>query len=402
MLKTITQSVWTKRALFFVIVCAPLYALWQILSVPEMNDDFLFAPATVGDIEKSIVATGQLEPKRYVEVGAQVSGQVENIRVEEGDVVKQGDLLVEIDATVFETQVQKTEADLENKKAQLAQLKAERELSIIRAKRNEELYAQDAVSADDVYSSKTELKVLDSKISASIAQIKADEASLAGDRATLGFAKIYAPIDGTVASIDVREGQTLNANQNAPTLLQISDLQTMTIRAEVSEADVSKIEKGMPVYFATLGDMNTHYYSEVRQVLPTPEVVNDVVLYQVLIDIENTTGKLMDSMTTQVFFVQDKRENTIVVPLAAVKGRGNMTFVLVQEGEQVVRRPVQTGVKNRTMVEITQGLVAGEQVVIGRRSETKATTTTRSQQMGPPDGMPPPGGDGPRGRRGGF
>ena len=386
-----------KIALLLIIIGAPAYALYSIYT-PAANDEAqLLAPVRRGDIETTIVATGQLEPKRYVEVGAQVSGQVDAIYVEEGDVVTEGQLLVDIDATVFRTQVQKTEANLENKRAQLEQLKAERELAILRAKRNERLHAQDAVSEDEVYASQTNVRVLDSKISASIAQIKADEASLEGDRATLGFAKIYAPIAGTVATIKVRQGQTLNANQNAPTLLQISDLNTMTVRAEVSEADVGKLYPGMPVYFTTLGDTRTRYHSTVRQVLPTPNVVNDVVLYQVLIDIQNDSGALMDAMTTQVFFVQEQKTDTLLVPLAAIKGPPRNPFVLVATEQGNEQRQVKVGIRNRTVAEILDGLSEGEQVVVGVRGA--AARGQRSQQNGPP-GMPPgmPGG----GRRGGF
>ena len=381
--------------LVILIIAAPAYALMTIFSEASEDEGVLLSPVRRGDIEVTIVATGQLEPKRYVEVGAQVSGQVEVIHVEEGDRVKKGDLLVEIDATVFRTQVQTTEANLENKRAQLEQLKAERELALLRAKRNQQLHEQDAVSADEVYSSETNVKVLDSRIRASVAQIKADEASRAGDKATLGFAKIYAPIDGTVATIAVRQGQTLNANQNAPTLLQISDLQTMTVRAEVSEADVGKILPAMPVYFTTLGDTQTRYHSAVRQVLPTPTEVNDVVLYQVLIDIENTTGKLMDAMTTQVFFVQQQQQDALLVPLAAVKGPPARPFVMVVSEDGQQRRQVEVGVKNRTVAEITAGLQAGEQVVIGVRSAN--ATRGQRQQAGQPPGMPSGGG-----RRGGF
>ena len=122
------------------------------------------------------------------------------------------------------------------------------------------------------------------------AQIKADTASLAGDKATLGYAKIFAPIEGTIVSISVREGQTLNANQNAPLLLKIADLSILTLRAKVSEADVNLLSKDMPVYFKTFGGGDRRWYSKVRQVLPTPSIINDVVLYQALIDIDNNDG----------------------------------------------------------------------------------------------------------------
>lgn len=354
------------------------------------EDAFLFAPVSRGTIEKNIVATGQLEPKRYVVVGAQVSGQVEKIHVEEGDVVESGAVLVDIDATVFETQVQNAEAALESMKAQLAQLEAERELAVLREKRNNNLFKQNAVSEDVAISSRIDVKVLDSRIKASRAQIKANEASLAGDKATLGFARIYAPISGTIASIAVRQGQTLNANQNAPELLQISDLTTMTLRAEVSEADVESIYRGMPVYFSTIGNTKKRYHSTVRQVLPTPTIINDVVLYQVLIDIANPEGVLMDSMTTQVFFVEEKAEDTLVVPLAAVKGPPGKAMVTAREHGELVQKPVKTGVRNRTEVQILDGLSEGDDIVVGFSAPGAGSGERR---FGGPMGMP----RGPRG-----
>ncbi|MEG3766299.1 efflux RND transporter periplasmic adaptor subunit [Alteromonas sp. 14N.309.X.WAT.G.H12] len=387
---------WLKGLSIIVVVGLVGYMAWGYFFSSSTNaPHFLFVPVSHGDIEKSIVATGQLEPKQYVVVGAQVSGQVEKIHVEEGDVVEGGALLVEIDATVFETQVQNAEAALEAKKAQLAQLRAERELAVLREKRNNELFEKNAVSEDVAISGRIDVKVLDAQITASIAQIKADEASLAGDKATLGFAKIYAPISGTVASISVREGQTLNANQNAPELLQISDLTTMTLRAEVSEADVDNIKKGMPVYFSTLGNTDKRYHSTVRQVLPTPTEVNDVVLYQVLIDIENPDGALMDSMTTQVFFVEEKRTDTKTVPLAAVKGPPHRAFVLLKQGDEVVRTPVKTGIRNRTDIEILSGIEVGDEVVAGQLSPAGQQGANESRRMPGMNGTRMP--RGPRG-----
>ena len=385
-----------KVLLIAIIVYVPAYAVYAWLYSPQTNTEYLFQGAKIRDIELNLVSTGQLEPKRYVEVGAQVSGQVDNIHVEEGDIVKEGDLLVEIDARVFETQVQNSQAALDSKKAQLAQLRAERELAEVRAQRNQNLFKQNAVSQDVVVSSDTNLKVIDTKITASIAQIKADEASLEGDITKLGFAKIFAPISGTVATLPVREGQTLNANQNAPVLLQISDLSVMTLRAEVSEADVQKIKRGMPVYFSTLGDNKTFYHSTVRQVLPTPTVLNDVVLYQVLIDVENPDRTLMDAMTTQVFFVQEQEKGALSVPLAAVKGRARNQFVMLKQGDEVVRTPVKVGIKNRTHIQIIEGLSEGDEVVVGLADGT-AMPAAGMRRV--PGGQPP---SGPPRRRDGF
>ncbi|WP_237742352.1 efflux RND transporter periplasmic adaptor subunit [Gayadomonas joobiniege] len=375
-----------KLLLILFVIAAPVAGWFYYQNDDQTGQqNFVFDVAAIGNIENSIVATGQLEPKKYVEVGAQVSGQVEKIYVEEGQEVKQGQLLAEIDATVFETKVQNAAAALENKRAQLAQLEAELELAELRAKRNQSLFAQNAVSEDTLMSSQTNVKVLKARIRASQATIKADEASLAGDQATLDFAKIYAPISGTVASIKVREGQTLNASQNAPTILQISDLSLMTLRAEVSEADVNKITRGMPVYFSTLGNLKRRWNSQVRQILPTPNVINDVVLYQVLVDVKNDDRALMDSMTTQVMFVVDKAENTLLVPLSAVRKTLRGAMVRVKRGDTVERQPVKIGVENRTQIQILSGLNEGDQVVIGQQGASgprRADNERFGQRMG--------------------
>ncbi|WAJ70283.1 efflux RND transporter periplasmic adaptor subunit [Catenovulum adriaticum] len=392
--KRVTRS-WVLVIIgLIIIVGLAMAAYWMMAGGNQPKPEAVFAEVEIGSIENSIVATGTLEPKHYVEVGAQVSGQVEHIHVEEGQNVKAGELLVEIDATVFETQLKKAEAALESKKAQLNQLRAELELAELRAKRNEQLYKQQAVSEDTLFSSKTNVKVLKSRIETSIAQIKADQAGVEGDRARLGYAKIYAPISGTIASIQVREGQTLNSNQNAPLLLKISDLSTMTLRAEVSEADVTKLFKGMSVYFSTLGDLKNYWHTQVRQVLPTPRVVNDVVLYQALMDIENNNRRLMDSMTTQVFFVVEKAEDVMVVPLSAIRNtpRGSMALVKTETG--IERVNVQTGVKNRTQVEILSGLNVGQQVIVGQK-RNPGQSAERGQRKGFQGNR---GG----GRRGGF
>ncbi len=323
-------------------------------------------------IENTINASGTLEPRRYVEVGAQVSGQIEKIHVEEGASVEEGQLLVEIDATVFETRVQNAEASLEGNRAQLKQLQAELELAELRARRNLNLFEKKAVSQDALLESQANQKILRARIGAMKAQIKADAASLAGDKATLGFSRIYAPISGTVVSISVRQGQTLNANQNAPLLLKIADLNVLTLRAQVSEADVTRLNKGMDVYFKTFGSGERRWYSKVRQVLPTPVILNNVVLYQALIDVENPDGMLMDAMTTQVFFVRDSAEDALVVPLGAVRKSKQGSQVLRKQGERFESVPVKIGVRNRAYAQVLEGLEQGDTVVVGDRSRSQS------------------------------
>ena len=123
---------------------------------------------------------------------------------------------------------------------------------------------------------------------------------------------------GTIAAVPVKEGQTLNASQTAPTIATIADLSTMTVKAQVSEADVSKLKIGMDAYFTLLGQPGKRYKGKLRQIQPTPDIQNNVVLYYALFDVPNPDGDLMISMSAQVFFVQSAANDVLVVPSSAV------------------------------------------------------------------------------------
>src|ERR1019366_3972252 len=151
------------------------------------------------------------------------------------------------------------------------------------------------------------------------AQIQQTESTLRGDEANLGYTKIYAPIAGTVVSQTAKQGQTLNANQQAPIVMRIADLATMTVYAQVSEADVPKLHVGMDVYFTTLAGDNRRFYGKLRQISPTPTVLNNVVLYDALFEVANPDQVLMTQMTAQVFFVAASAKNALLVPLSALR-----------------------------------------------------------------------------------
>jgi len=222
------------------------------------------ARAQPADIEDLVTALGTLEPYDYVDVGAQVSGQLEKLHVDLGDKVKKGQLLAEIDASVQESRVQAGLAELDALRAQLEQQRAELELAQLQFNRQERLRQADATSDDAWQTAKATLATTRAQIKVLQAQIDQTQSGLEGDQATLGYAKIYAPRDGTVVTLDAREGQTLNANQTAPILMRIADLATMTVSTEVSEADVDRLEIGMPVYFSTLGNSGVRYDSTLR------------------------------------------------------------------------------------------------------------------------------------------
>jgi macrolide-specific efflux system membrane fusion protein len=352
---------------------------WQATGQPEIRT----AEVTLGDIEKSVTALGTLQPKDYVDVGAQVSGQLDTVHVEIGDVVKKDQLLAEIDPTVIETRVRTDKANLDNLQAQFAQQQAELKLAQLQFKRNQALYKSKAISQDAMQTSETQVAIGEAKADALSAQIAAAQATYDGEIANLGYTKIYAPMAGTIVSQTALEGQTLNANQTAPTILRVADLQTMTVKAQVAEADVVKLTPGMPVYFTTLGLPERRWRATVRQILPTPETVNDVVLYNVLIDVDNGDGVLMTSMTAQVFFVLGEAKQVPLIPIAALgkkqPGRDDEYLVRVMTDNGPEARAVKAGLMDRKSVQIVDGLAVGDRVVL----ETPANSASGSDSNRP-------------------
>lgn len=341
---------------------------------------------TRADIESSVTALGTLQPRRYVDVGAQASGQIHTLHVEVGDMVRKGQLLVEIDPSTQQARLDAGRYSIDNLKAQLAEQRAQFQLARQQLKRQRELAAAGATRDEDVQTAAAQLKVTQARIDMFQAQIRQAQASLRSDEAELGYTRIYAPMDGTVVAVDAREGQTLNAQQQTPLILRIAKLSPMTVWAQVSEADIGKVTPGMTAYFTTLAGGKRRWTSTVRQVLPIPpkpleqasqgggrpasvsngSAGSQVVQYSVLLDVDNPDGALMAEMTTQVFFVAGKASQVLTVPLAALdEGDGlRLAHVLTRDGK-VEQRQVRTGLSDRLRVQVLDGLNEGERLVIG-------------------------------------
>lgn len=280
-----------------------------------------------GSLRVDVSALGTLQPLQFVDVGTQVTGQLRKLHVVIGQAVKKGDLIAEIDPTLFESRVGQTSASIGSLKAQLADRRAQRLLALQRAERNRTLMGSDAVSRQELEVSEAALQQADAAIGAVEAQIRQQSAALVFDNTNLRYTKIFAPMDGTVVSITARQGQTLVAAQQAPVILRIADLGTMTVQAQVSEADISRVAVGTPASFNTLGLPDRRWTGTVRQVLPTPETVNNVVLYNVLFDVANPDSVLLPQMSAQVTFLLAEVKDAIVIPARALlpksgKGKG--------------------------------------------------------------------------------
>jgi len=394
-----------------VLLAAGGYYAWSAWSGRDSTSmNLVTAVAQRGNLEDSVTATGTLQPKDFVDVGTQVSGQLKQIHVDVGAVVTAGQLLAEIDPSVYQSKVDGDRAQLLNQQAQLADRQAQLQLAELQLTRQQNLMREDATTKDALQVAEAGRHSAQAQVNSIRAQMQQTQSTLRGDEANLGYTKIYAPIAGTVVSLTAKKGQTLNANQQAPIVMRIADLATMTVQAQVSEADVPKLSIGMDVYFTTLGGDSRRYYGKLRQIPPTPTVVNNVVLYDALFDVKNPNQKLMTQMTAQVFFVASSARDAVLVPLAALrpvtvavagagdsppvakserkKGQGgqaagidqrslfaNATALVGVMGAdgKVADREVKVGVMNRVSAQIVSGLEPGERVVVGSRTATPAT-----------------------------
>lgn len=362
------------KKIWFVVFLSIAVIAGTYYHVSHQKDDELINTVTVtqGAIENIVTATGRLQPRNFVDVGAQVSGQLMDILVDVGDHVEEGQLLAEIDSTVFRANVEGTRAQLRNLEAQMQDRKAQLDLADIQLRRQKQLISNRMTSEESLQIAEATQRSATAQVQALAAQIDQTKSTLRAEEARLNYSQIFAPMSGTVVNIPARKGQTLNATQQAPTLLQIADLTVMTVEAQVSEADVNRLMPGMDAYFTTLGDQSRRWTGQLRRIEPTPKVENNVVLFNALFDVENHQMKLLPQMTAQVFFIIDSVDNVLRLPVSALtevsssQGTVARVTVMLPDGSQQ-QREVQTGLSNRVYVEIKNGLNLGDQVVMPQR-----------------------------------
>lgn len=377
----------TRRALLIVLSSLLVGALvaWPFLTPGREAYDTV--PVTRGNIESSVTALGTLQPRQFVDVGAQASGQIRKIHVDVGAEVTQGQPLVEIDPSTQTAKLDASRFAIENLKAQLQEQRALHDLAQQKYQRQQRLAQGGATREEDIQSARAEVRTTQARIDMFQAQIRQARASLRSDEAELGYTRIFAPMSGTVVAIDAREGQTLNAQQQTPLILRIANLSPMTVWAEVSEADIGHVKPGMQAYFTTLSGGNRRWASTVRQILPVPpKPLNEasqgggspassgksgsarVVLYTVLLDVDNTDQALMPEMTTQVFFVDNQARDVLLAPVVALQGSidsDRQTARVVAKNGDIETRQIRTGISDRLRVEILEGLNEGDHLLIG-------------------------------------
>jgi macrolide-specific efflux system membrane fusion protein len=362
-------------------------AIWLLFFNKPKRPELVTQPAAIGNVEKTVLASGTLEPFEQVNVGAQVSGQVTKLAVELGDEVKAGDLIADIDSQKQKNDLATAAAALNNQKAQRASAMASLAQAQSNFTRQQTLYQADAGSKADYESAVQQLKAAQASLDAAKSQIDQATISVNTANVNLGYTRILAPMNGTVIAIITKQGQTVNANQSAPTIVVLGQLNKMTVKAEISEADVIRIKSGMKVYFTTLGDPDKKYYATLRSVEPAPTDftgdttttnTSSAIYYYGLFDVDNPDGTLRPEMTAQVYIVLEGANNVLTIPSAALgrKGKDGSYTVRVVGKDKTKPEPVKVkiGINDGTNVQILSGLKAGQQVVIASASGSSTSS----------------------------
>jgi len=334
---------------------------------------YLTAIATRGDVESNVMATGTLQAHRQVDVGAQVSGQLRVLKVRLGDHVYKGQLLAEIDPVLSQNALLSAQASLASLEAQRRAVAASLWQANLTLQRQKQMLAREATSQQDLEAAKAQTDVLRANVASFTAQISQANAQVDSARANLAYTKITAPIDGDVVAIVTQEGQTVVASQQAPVILKLADLDHMTVKAQISEADVIRIRPGQPAYFTILGDADARHNGVLRAIEPAPQEFSNgeakaaaPVFYNALFETANPDHQLRIGMTAQVTVALQRADSALSIPLSAL-GRqmqdGRYPVRVLRRDGEATTRMVAIGINDRVNVQVLDGLNEGDEVI---------------------------------------
>lgn len=385
----------TKKHFFllFIVIVALAAGYFYYGNKNDKTITYLTETVQRGNLQKTVIATGTIRAYNRVEVGAQVSGKIEKIYVTLGQKVKTGDLIAQIDSSTQQNTLDTATAKLASYQAQLKAKKVAYSVAKSSYDRLAKLYAKKSVSLDEFESAKDTLATAKAAIEEIDASIKQAEIEVNDAKTNLGYTKIVAPIDATIISIPVSEGQTVNANQTTPTIVQVADLSKVLIKPEISEGDITKVTAGMEVKFSTLSDPDKIYRATIDSVDPAMTTLTDneytesvsdtnAVYYYANVVVENPDNNLRIGMTTQNTITIADVKNTLLIPTMTLKKQNNKVFVnVLTTANQVEQREVQIGLNDDMNTQILSGLTEGEKVVSSQVAAGETVGTVRGPRM---------------------
>lgn len=377
-----------KFLIYIIFIVMASYFLYQYFS-PADKIEYITDTVKRQNIQKVVNATGEVRAIELVTVGAQASGKIEKLYVKVGQQVKKGDMIAQIDSTTQQNDVDSTKAKLTSYEAQLKAAEISLKIAQKQFERMQSLNKQNAASVEDLENANDAFESAKAKVIELQSAIKETKISLSTAETNLGYTKITAPLDGTIVSVPVKEGQTVNAAMNTPTIVQIADLGQMEILIEISEGDVANIKPGVKVTYYTLADLNKTYETTLKSIDPGltlltngeyTEVVgaSEAIYYYGRLIVPNNDSKLRIGMTTQNVIYVESAEDVLTVPSIAIKGNKSEKYVEVLTPTGTQKRPVKIGISDGLNVAVLEGVQEGEKVVIAALSSSEISDKTSS------------------------
>ena len=364
----------------------------KFFKVKDEKVEFITKKAKKGSFSKKVDATGEIFATELIDVGAQVSGQIKKLYVKLGDQVKKGDMIASIDSSTQQNSIDNKEAQLAIYKAQLESAKVALNIAKTQFDRENALFSKNATSKQEFESAKNTFSSNSAKIKELEAQIKQTNIELSTAKINLGYTKITAPRDGTVVSVQVEEGQTVNANQTTPTIVNIADLSHVKMKMQIAEGDITKIKVGTPVEYSILSEPTKKFQTTVSSIDPGLTTLSDgsygssssskssyssssssssAVYYYAQSIVDNKDGILRIGMTTQNELLIANVEDAIIVPSIGIKKDENGTFVYVLKDGKPVKTAVKTGIKDNLDTQIISGINEGDEIITSQGSSSE-------------------------------
>lgn len=364
---------------------------------PKNEATFITEEVKRGKIAQTVSATGEISATNLVDVGAQVSGQIKKMHVKIGDIVKEGDLIAEIDDVTQVNEVNTRKAQLQTYQAQLESAQVALKIAQRKYSRYKSLASADAVSKEEFEATEDSLATNRAKIKELQSSIRQTQIAINTAEKNLGYTRITAPSAGTVVSLVVEQGQTINASQTSPTVVQIADLTSMTNKMQIAEGDATKVKAGQTVNFTILSEPDTPISAKLDSVDPglttmsqgsyskSTDTTSNAIYYYARATVPNPEGKLAIGMTTQNTVEIASADNVLMVPTVAIKTKDGKKFVRVLEANnQAVDREIQTGLKDSMNTEVKSGLNEGEKVVMSEMGAAEKAEAVEREMAGPP------------------
>ena len=364
----------------------------KFFNIKDEKVEFITKKAKKGSFSKKVDATGEIFATELIDVGAQVSGQIKKLYVKLGDQVKKGDMIASIDNSTQQNSIDNKEAQLAIYKAQLESAKVALNIAKTQFDRENALFSKNATSKQEFESAKNTYSANSAKIKELEAQIKQTNIELSTAKINLGYTKITAPRDGTVVSVQVEEGQTVNANQTTPTIVNIADLSHVKMKMQIAEGDITKIKVGTPVEYSILSEPTKKFQTTVSSIDPGLTTLSDgsygssssskssyssssssssAVYYYAQSIVDNKDGILRIGMTTQNELLIANVEDAIIVPSIGIKKDENGTFVYLLKDGKAVKTAVKTGIKDNLDTQIISGINEGDEIITSQGSSSE-------------------------------